>query len=111
VAVGLADGTEHGLGDLSPAADDDEPLAENLVQGLCHAAAADGLEPIEDADDLLFGQTFDLQLDFRHRAGRVVRPAPDRAQGSESAAVRCNLRDDFGKGFRPVDVVEPDGDG
>src|SRR5664280_1454711 len=110
VAVGLANGAEACLGDLRPAADDDEPLAEYLVEGLRHPAAAEGREPVEDAGDLLFGQAFDFQLDFHHRAVRLVRPSPDRAKGSESTAVLCNPGGDFGKGFRPVGIVEPDGD-
>jgi len=34
VAIGLANGAEDGLSYLRPAADDDEPLAEDLFEGL-----------------------------------------------------------------------------
>jgi hypothetical protein len=49
VAVRFADRAEDGLGDLGPAADDDEPLAEDLVEGLGQAAAAKRRQPVEDA--------------------------------------------------------------
>src|ERR1035437_5646883 len=39
VAIGFAHGAEDSLGDLGPAADDDEPLAEDLVEGFRQATA------------------------------------------------------------------------
>ena len=61
---------EDGLGDLGPAADDDEPLAEDLVQRPGHTAAAKVGQAIEDLDDPIFGQPFDLELHLDERPGR-----------------------------------------
>jgi hypothetical protein len=60
VAVRFADGAEDRLGDLGPAADDDEALAEDLVQGLGETAAPQVRHGVEDAGDLFFGQALDL---------------------------------------------------
>jgi len=110
VAVRLAHRPEHGLGDLCPAADDDEPLAEYLVQRLGLAAAPQVRQLGEDLGDAFVEQPLDLQLDLNQRPSLGVRPAANGAQSPDGAAGRGHMSGDFRDRGRAVGVVEANGD-
>ena len=109
--VSLADGAEDGLGDLRAAAHDDEPLAENLVEGFGLPAASERRHVIEDAGDLLLRQPLDLQLDLDQRTCFGLRPAADGTERPDRTAGRGHLRRDLANCRGPVGEVEADGDG
>ncbi len=90
VAVGLAHGAEGDLGDLGAAADDDDPLAEDPVEGAGGVALADaGRAGDRRVDDLLV-EPLDLDLGLdrgepaapsapRRRTVLIVRTVPPAA--------------------------------
>ena len=51
MTVRLADRTERDLGDLGAAADDDDPLAEDSLEGPGQVDPADVLEAVEQRDE------------------------------------------------------------
>ena len=84
VAVGLAHRAERDLGDLGPAADDDDPLAEDP----CRAPGqVDGCgrpsRPFERRDERVLGDALDLELDLDERRRPV-----DAAGRSASVRIR-----------------------
>ena len=85
VAVGLAHRAEGDLGDLRPATDDDDPLAEDRSPG----PASDGSirtssRPSRAADQGVLGDAFDLELDLDER--RLALDGPDRRQRPDPSA-------------------------
>ena len=78
VAIGLADGAERDLGDLRAAADDDDPLAEDPVEGARQVPVRTFGSRLERRDEGVLGQPLDLELDLDDR-----RVAVDPSDGRE----------------------------
>ena len=78
VAIGFAHGAERDLRDLRAAADDDDPLAEDPVEGSCQVDGPHVREPLERLDEGVLGHPLDLELDLGHR-----RVAVDPSYGRE----------------------------
>ena len=82
VAVGLADRPERDLGDLGAAADHDDPLAEDAVEGPRQVDGPHVVEAVEGLDQRRLGDALDLEFDLGERrvafdpANRRERPDP-----------------------------------
>jgi hypothetical protein len=84
MAVGLADGPECDLRDLRPTTDDDDPLAEDAVEGTRQMDGPHVLEAVERLHQRRLGDALDLELDLRQR--RVALEPADGRQRPDPAA-------------------------
>ena len=106
VAVGLAHRPERDLGDLRAATDDDDPLAEDAVEGPGQVDGPDVLEPVEGLDQRVLGDALDLELDLGER--RVALDAADRRECPDPATDLGDARRDRRDRRPGVDDVEAD---
>ena len=88
VAVGLAHRPERDLGDLRPATDHDDPLAEDAVEGAGQVDGPHVVEAVEGLDQCRLRDALDLELDLRQR-----RVALDPANGRERPDPAADLGD------------------
>ena len=99
VAVRLAHRAERDLGDLRPATDDDDALAEDGAEGLRPMDGADVVEPLERGHERVLGDAIDLELDLDQR--RVALDRPDGGERPDPAADRGRGRGDGRQRRRP----------
>ena len=84
MAVRLADRAERDLGDLRPAADDDDPLAEDGPERARQVDRPDVGERREVRGQRVLGDALDLELDLDQR--RVAVDVADRGEAADDAA-------------------------
>ena len=114
VAVGLAHGAERDLGDLGAAADDDDPLAEDPVEGSASGVAArtpGSLRTRPGRGRPRRGPRPRSRSRRRPAVRRRPSIAPDGAQVRTRAAALGDPGDDRRDRLRPVVEDEPDRDG
>ena len=81
VAVGLAHRAEGDLGDLRPATDDDDPLAEDPLEDARRVDLADVVDVVKQRDEVGLREALDLELDL---GARLALPSGDDAGPSRA---------------------------
>ena len=92
VAIRLAHRAERHLGHLRPAADDDDPLAEDAVERPRQVDGPDIRQGLEGVDEGRLLDALDLELDLGER--RVAVDAADGGDGPDPAAQARDARGD-----------------
>ena len=94
MAIRLAHGAERDLGDLRPAADDDDPLPEHRPEGTDAVNGADVVDGLQRRHELVLSDILDLELDLDERRIAFERShGRQRADASAEAATAAAMVD------------------